>query len=106
MAFDVRPEVAEQIESMGAEFVFLEFDDTATRTVRKRAAMPPPPAPNSAKSNWRSSANLRPTTDIVITTALIPGGPRRSCGRKDMVEMMKPGSVIIDLAAEKGATVI
>jgi NAD(P) transhydrogenase subunit alpha len=58
-AFDVRPEVAEQIESMGAEFVFLDFEDEA-RTAPPPAAMPRRPAPNSAKSSLRSSANWRP----------------------------------------------
>jgi NAD(P) transhydrogenase subunit alpha len=59
-AFDVRPEVAEQIESMGAEFVFLEFEESS-RTAPPPAAMPRPRAPSSAKSSWRSSASLRPT---------------------------------------------
>jgi NAD(P) transhydrogenase subunit alpha len=59
-AFDVRPEVAEQIESMGAEFVFLEFEERG-RTAPRPAAMPRPRAPSSAKSSWRSSASWRPT---------------------------------------------
>ena len=58
-AFDVRPEVAEQIELMGANFVFLEFEEQR-RTARRRAAMPRPPARSSARSSWRSSASLRP----------------------------------------------
>jgi NAD(P) transhydrogenase subunit alpha len=59
-AFDVRPEVAEQIESMGAEFVYLDFEESS-RTARPPAAMPRHPRPNSAKSSWRSSASWRPT---------------------------------------------
>jgi NAD(P) transhydrogenase subunit alpha len=59
-AFDVRPEVAEQIESMGAEFVF-STSRKSGRTARPPAAMPRPPVPSSAKSSWRSSASWRPT---------------------------------------------
>jgi NAD(P) transhydrogenase subunit alpha len=60
-AFDVRPEVAEQIESMGAEFVFLEFSRTrAGRRGHRRLCRAVSP-PSSAKSSWRSSASWRPT---------------------------------------------
>jgi H+-translocating NAD(P) transhydrogenase subunit alpha len=57
-AFDVRPEVAEQIESMGANSS--SSNSSRSRTARRPAAMRPPPAPSSAKSSWRSSASLRP----------------------------------------------
>jgi len=86
-AFDVRPEVAEQIESMGAEFVFLEFEDAQDGAATGGYAAP-------------SSPEFR--DDIVITTALIPGRPAPKLWTEDMVEMMKPGSVIVDLAAERG----
>ncbi|MBN2759181.1 MAG: Re/Si-specific NAD(P)(+) transhydrogenase subunit alpha [Rhodobacteraceae bacterium] len=101
MAFDVRPEVAEQIESMGAEFVFLEFDEPA----QDGAATGGYAAPSSPEFREKQLAKFRelaPTTDIVITTALIPGRPAPKLWTEDMVKMMKPGSVIIDLAAEKG----
>ncbi len=101
MAFDVRPEVAEQIESMGAEFVFLEFDEPA----QDGAATGGYAAPSSPEFREKQLAKFRelaPTTDIVITTALIPGRPAPKLWTKDMVELMKPGSVIIDLAAERG----
>jgi NAD(P) transhydrogenase subunit alpha len=60
-AFDVRPEVAEQIESMGAEFVFLDFEDEAQDGAGHRRLRRAVLAPSSAKSSSRSSASWRPT---------------------------------------------
>jgi NAD(P) transhydrogenase subunit alpha len=100
MAFDVRPEVAEQIESMGAEFVFLEFE--ASQDGAATGGYAAPSSPEFREKQLAKFRELAPTTDIVITTALIPGRPAPKLWTKDMVEMMKPGSVIIDLAAEKG----
>ncbi|MDO5705952.1 MAG: Re/Si-specific NAD(P)(+) transhydrogenase subunit alpha [Paracoccus sp. (in: a-proteobacteria)] len=100
-AFDVRPEVAEQIESMGAEFVFLEFD----QPVQDGAATGGYAAPSSPEFREKQLAKFRelaPQMDIVITTALIPGRDAPVLWTADMVESMKSGSVIVDLAAEKG----
>lgn len=100
-AFDVRPEVAEQIESMGAEFVFLEFDEPA----QDGAATGGYAAPSSPEFREKQLAKFRelaPQMDIVITTALIPGRDAPVLWTADMVAAMKPGSVIVDLAAEKG----
>ncbi|QBX34544.1 Re/Si-specific NAD(P)(+) transhydrogenase subunit alpha [Paracoccus liaowanqingii] len=100
-AFDVRPEVSEQIESMGAEFVYLEFDEPA----QDGAATGGYAAPSSPEFREKQLARFRelaPQMDIVITTALIPGRDAPKLWTADMVAMMKPGSVIIDLAAEKG----
>ncbi len=100
-AFDVRPEVAEQIESMGAEFVFLEFDEPA----QDGAATGGYAAPSSPEFREKQLAKFRelaPQMDIVITTALIPGRDAPILWTKDMIAAMKPGSVIVDLAAEKG----
>lgn len=100
-AFDVRPEVAEQIESMGAEFVYLEFDAPA----QDGAATGGYAAPSSPEFREKQLARFRelaPQMDIVITTALIPGRDAPKLWTADMVAMMKQGSVIIDLAAEKG----
>ncbi|MFN3273996.1 MAG: Re/Si-specific NAD(P)(+) transhydrogenase subunit alpha, partial [Paracoccus sp. (in: a-proteobacteria)] len=100
-AFDVRPEVAEQIESMGAEFVYLDFDGPA----QDGAATGGYAAPSSPEFREKQLARFRelaPQMDIVITTALIPGRDAPKLWTADMVAMMKPGSVIIDLAAEKG----
>ncbi|ACM31294.1 Re/Si-specific NAD(P)(+) transhydrogenase subunit alpha [Agrobacterium rhizogenes] len=100
-AFDVRPEVAEQIESIGAEFVYLDFDDQA----EEGAATGGYAAPSSPEFREKQLARFRelaPEIDIVITTALIPGRDAPKLWLADMVAAMKPGSVIVDLAAERG----
>ncbi len=101
-AFDVRPEVAEQIESMGAEFVFLEFSDDELPDGAATGGYAPPQSPEFQAKQLAKFREIAPDTDIVITTALIPGRPAPLLWTKDMVESMKPGSVIIDLAAERG----
>jgi len=101
LAFDVRPEVAEQIESMGAEFVFLDFEEDVADGA-KTGGYAAPSSPEFREKQLEKFRELAPDTDIVITTALIPGRPAPKLWTEDMVQMMKPGSVIIDLAAEKG----
>ncbi|GIT89983.1 NAD(P) transhydrogenase subunit alpha [Jannaschia pagri] len=101
-AFDVRPEVAEQIESMGAEFVFLEFDDSELPDGAETGGYAPPSSPEFQAKQLAKFREIAPDIDIVITTALIPNRPAPLLWTKDMVEMMKPGSVIVDLAAERG----
>jgi len=99
-AFDVRPEVAEQIESMGAEFLFLDFEDSQDGAASGGYA-----APSSPEFREKQLALFReqaPEIDIVITTALIPNREAPELWTADMVAAMKPGSVIVDLAAEKG----
>ncbi len=100
-AFDVRPEVAEQIESMGAEFVFLEFDEAQTDGAAT-GGYAAPSSPEFREAQLAKFRELAPDIDIVITTALIPGRDAPVLWTKDMVEAMKPGSVIVDLAAERG----
>jgi H+-translocating NAD(P) transhydrogenase subunit alpha len=99
-AFDVRPEVAEQIESMGASFVFLEFEDKQDGAATGGYAAPS--SPEFREKQLAKFRELAPEMDIVITTALIPGRPAPKLWTEDMVGMMKPGSVIVDLAAERG----
>jgi NAD(P) transhydrogenase subunit alpha len=99
-AFDVRPEVAEQIESMGAEFVFLEFEQTQDSAATGGYAAPS--SPEFREKQLAKFRELAPDIDIVITTALIPGRPAPKLWTEDMVALMKPGSVIVDLAAERG----
>ncbi len=101
LAFDVRPEVSEQIESMGAEFVFLDFEDSATDGA-ETGGYAAPSSPEFREKQLEKFRELAPDVDIVITTALIPGRPAPKLWTEDMVQMMKPGSVIVDLAAEKG----
>ena len=97
-AFDTRPEVKEQVESMGAEFLELEFEEDASgeggyaKTMSKEFI-------EAEMALFREQAR---DVDIIITTALIPGKPAPELITKDMVESMRPGSVIVDLAAEQG----
>jgi len=100
-AFDVRPEVAEQIESMGAEFVYLDFEEAA-QDGAATGGYAAPSSPEFREAQLAKFRELAPDIDIVITTALIPGRDAPVLWTKDMVEMMKPGSVIVDLAAERG----
>ena len=99
-AFDVRPEVSEQIESMGANFVFLEFSDKQDGAATGGYAAPS--SPEFREAQLAKFRELAPDMDIVITTALIPGRPAPKLWTADMVALMKPGSVIVDLAAERG----
>ena len=101
LAFDVRPEVAEQIESMGAEFVFLDFEEEA-HDGAATGGYAAPSSPEFREKQLEKFRELAPEVDIVITTALIPNRPAPELWTTDMVEAMKPGSVIVDLAAERG----
>lgn len=104
-AFDVRPEVAEQIESMGAQFVYLDFTDSQGAGQQDGAATGGYAAPSSPEFREKQLAKFRelaPEIDIVITTALIPGRDAPKLWLEDMVAAMKPGSVVVDLAAERG----
>ncbi|WP_343698960.1 Re/Si-specific NAD(P)(+) transhydrogenase subunit alpha [Caulobacter sp.] len=99
-AFDVRPEVAEQIESMGAQFVFLDFEETQDGAATGGYAAPS--SPEFREKQLNKFRELAPNIDIVITTALIPGRDAPKLWLADMVAAMKPGSVVVDLAAERG----
>src|SRR6056297_1555730 len=99
-AFDVRPEVSEQIESMGANFVFLEFEEAQDGAATGGYAAPS--SPEFREKQLEKFREMAPEMDIVITTALIPGRPAPKLWTEEMVGMMKRGSVIVDLAAERG----
>ncbi|MCA0848918.1 Re/Si-specific NAD(P)(+) transhydrogenase subunit alpha [Salipiger thiooxidans] len=103
-AFDVRPEVAEQVESMGAEFVYLDFEEEQVdgAATGGYAAVSSPEFREAQLAKFRE---LAPEMDIVITTALIPNREAPKLWLADMVAAMKPGSVIVDLAAERGGNV-
>lgn len=100
-AFDVRPEVSEQIESMGAQFVYLDFAET-TQDGAATGGYAAPSSPEFREAQLKKFRELAPQIDIVITTALIPGRDAPKLWTADMVAAMKPGSVIVDLAAERG----
>jgi NAD(P) transhydrogenase subunit alpha len=86
---------------MGAEFVFLEFDADQTDGA-ETGGYAKPSSPEFQAKQLEKFRELAPEIDIVITTALIPGRPAPKLWTADMVAAMKRGSVIIDLAAERG----
>ncbi|MCA0870151.1 Re/Si-specific NAD(P)(+) transhydrogenase subunit alpha [Seohaeicola saemankumensis] len=100
-AFDVRPEVAEQVESMGAEFVYLDFEEEQ-QDGAATGGYASVSSPEFREAQLAKFRELAPDMDIVITTALIPNREAPELWTEDMVKAMKPGSVIVDLAAEKG----
>jgi NAD(P) transhydrogenase subunit alpha len=100
-AFDVRPEVAEQVESMGAQFVYLDFAEAA-QDGAATGGYAAPSSPEFREAQLAKFRELAPDMDIVITTALIPNREAPELWTPDMVAAMKPGSVIVDLAAERG----
>jgi NAD(P) transhydrogenase subunit alpha len=100
-AFDVRPEVAEQVESMGAEFVYLDFEEEQ-KDGSSTGGYASVSSPEFTAAQLAKFRELAPDIDIVITTALIPNREAPELWTEDMVKAMKPGSVIVDLAAEKG----
>jgi NAD(P) transhydrogenase subunit alpha len=101
LAFDVRPEVAEQVESMGAEFVYLDFEEKQ-QDGAATGGYASVSSPEFREAQLAKFRELAPEVDIVITTALIPNREAPELWTEDMVAAMKPGSVIVDLAAEKG----
>ncbi|MFD0857580.1 Re/Si-specific NAD(P)(+) transhydrogenase subunit alpha [Roseovarius aquimarinus] len=101
LAFDVRPEVAEQVESMGAEFVYLDFSEDA-QDGAATGGYASVSSPEFREAQLAKFRELAPDIDIVITTALIPNREAPELWTEDMVKAMKSGSVIVDLAAEKG----
>jgi NAD(P) transhydrogenase subunit alpha len=97
-SFDVRPEVAEQIESMGAQFLMLEFEEDGSG----QGGYAKPASPEFIEKEMALFREQATEIDIVITTALIPGRPAPKLWPAEMVALMKPGSVVVDLAAEQG----
>jgi len=98
-SFDTRPEVAEQIESMDAEFLMLDFEDEDGSGEGGYAKVM---SDEFIAAEMALFAEQAKDVDIVITTALIPGRPAPKLWTAEMVESMKDGSVIVDLAAEQG----
>ena len=98
-AFDTRPEVKEQVESMDAEFLMLDFEDEDGSGEGGYAKVM---SDEFIKAEMALFAEQAKDVDIIITTALIPGKPAPLLITKDMIESMKDGSVIVDLAAETG----
>lgn len=97
-AFDTRPVVKEQVESMNAEFLMLEFDEASGSGDGYAKTM----SKEFIEAEMALFAEQAKEVDIIITTALIPGKPAPELITKAMVDSMKPGSVIVDMAAEQG----
>ena len=102
-ATDVRPAVKEQVESLGAKFIAVEDDEF------RQAETAGGYAKEMSKEYQAKQAALTAEhikkQDIVITTALIPGRPAPRLVSSEMVKSMKPGSVLVDLAVERGGNV-
>ncbi len=99
-SFDTRPEVKEQVESMDAEFLMLEFDEDEDGSGEGGYAKTM--SAEFIKAEMALFAEQAQDVDIIITTALIPGKPAPRLITAEMVASMKDGSVIVDLAAEQG----
>jgi NAD(P) transhydrogenase subunit alpha len=99
-SFDTRPEVKEQIESMDAEFLMLDFEDDEDGTGEGGYAKVM--SDEFIAAEMALFAEQAKDVDIIITTALIPGRPAPKLITAEMVDSMKDGSVIVDLAAEQG----
>jgi len=97
-AFDTRPEVKEQIESMDAEFLELDFEEEGSGQGGYAKVM----SAEFIKAEMDLFARQAMEVDIIITTALIPGKPAPKLITEAMVETMQDGSVIVDLASEQG----
>jgi NAD(P) transhydrogenase subunit alpha len=97
-AFDTRPEVKEQVESMDGDFLMLDFKEEGAGVGGYAKVM----SPEFIKAEMALFAAQAKEVDIIITTALIPGKPAPKLITADMVRSMKSGSVVVDLAAEQG----
>ena len=99
-SFDTRPEVKEQVESMDAEFLMLEFEEDEDGSGEGGYAKTM--SAEFIAAEMALFAEQAKDVDIIITTALIPGKPAPRLITAEMVESMKDGSVVVDLAAEQG----
>jgi len=97
-ANDTRPEVADQVKSMGGEFVAVDYQEEGTGVGGYAKLM----SEGFQKAQRETFARQAKEVDIIITTALIPGRPAPKLITADMVRSMNPGSVIVDLASEQG----
>ena len=97
-AFDTRPEVKEQVESLSGEFLTVEIDEDGSGAGGYAKTM----SDEYIKAELELFKNQCKEVDIIITTALIPGKPAPKLITDEMLELLKPGSVIVDLAASQG----
>src|SRR6476619_2166895 len=97
-ANDTRPEVADQIKSLGGEYVPVDYEEEGSGVGGYAKVM----SEGFQKAQRETFAKQAKEVDIIITTALIPGKPAPKLITAEMVRSMKPGSVIVDMAAEQG----
>ncbi len=100
-AFDTRPVVAEQVQSLGAKFVQIDLGDTGQTDQGYAREL----TPEQLELQRLGMKKVISQSDIVITTAQVFGRPAPRIVTRDMVEAMKPGSVIVDMAVESGGNV-
>ena len=102
-ASDVRPSVKEQVESLGGKFIYVSYDTPEEKEAAVGVGGYAKPMPQSWLDRQKAEVAKRvAAADIVISTALIPGRAAPTLITEDMVKSMKPGSVIVDIAAGKG----
>ncbi len=97
-AFDVRPATKEQVESLGAKFLMLDFEESGEGEGGYAKVM----SPEFIAAEMALFRQQAKEVDVIVTTALVPGAKAPTLIEDDMVEAMKPGSVVVDLAAEQG----
>lgn len=96
--FDTRPAAREQVQSLGAEFIEVDMQEDGSGAGGYAKEM----SKEFIEAEMKLFKEQAAEVDIIITTALIPGKPAPKLIKKDMLDVMKPGSVIVDLAAEAG----
>ena len=97
-AFDVRPSTREQVESLGGEFLYVDIDESGEGQGGYAKEM----SKAFIDAEMKLFADQAKVVDIIVTTALIPGKKAPTLITEEMVKSMRPGSVIVDLAAEQG----
>ena len=100
-AFDTRPVVAEQVQSLGAKFVEIDLGDTGQTEQGYAQEL----TPEQIEMQKKGQKKIIAQSDVVITTAQLFGRPAPRIVSRDMVEAMKPGSVVVDMAVESGGNV-
>ena len=100
-AFDTRPVVAEQVQSLGAKFVQIDLGDTGQTEQGYAKEL----TPEQIEMQKAGQKKVISQSDVVITTAQVFGRPAPKIVSRDMVEAMQPGSVVIDMAVESGGNV-
>lgn len=103
-AMDVRPAAKEQVESLGATFV--DVDSAEAKQAETSGGYAREMSSDYRVQQAAKLLEVLPRTDMVITTALIPGRPAPVLMTTEMVEAMRPGSVIVDMAVERGGNVV